>query len=47
MLRDFKISYIYVNSHIDSDSKKKINKLKMTTLLHSLGDYMVLTVKNV
>jgi hypothetical protein len=42
MLQDFKISYIYVNSHVDSNSIK----LKITTLLHSLGDYMILTAKN-
>jgi hypothetical protein len=40
MLQDFKIIYIYMNLYVDS---KNIIKLKMTILLDSLGDYMVLT----
>jgi hypothetical protein len=50
MLRGFKITYIYnflriityiyMNSHVDSNSIK----LKMTILLDPLGDYMVLTL---
>jgi hypothetical protein len=44
-LCDFKISYIYINSHVDSNSNKKIIKIKMTILLHSINDYMILTVK--
>jgi hypothetical protein len=45
MLWSFKISYIYVNSRIDSNSRKKIIKLKMTILLHSFGDYKVIILK--
>jgi hypothetical protein len=44
MLRNFKTTYIYVNLYVDSNSSKKI-KLKITTLLHSIDDYMILTVK--
>jgi hypothetical protein len=47
MQRDIKISYIYVNLHIDYNLNKKIIKLKMTTVLHSLSDYIVVTIKNV
>jgi hypothetical protein len=47
MLQDFKITYIYMNSYVDSNSSKNIIKFKMTTLLDFLGDYMVLTLKMV
>jgi hypothetical protein len=42
---DFKIIYIYMNSYVDFNLKNII-KLKMTTLLYSLGHYMVLILKN-
>jgi hypothetical protein len=45
MLRGFKISYVYVNSHVDFNLNKKIIKLKMITLLHSLDGYMVIIIK--
>jgi hypothetical protein len=45
MLRDFKMSYIYVNSYIDLNYVK-IVKFKITTLLHFFNNYMILT-KNV
>jgi hypothetical protein len=44
MLRDFKMSYIYVNSYIDLNYVK-IVKFKITTLLHFFNNYMILTKK--
>jgi hypothetical protein len=38
------MSYIYVNPHLDF-KLSKIVKFKITTLLHSFTDYMILTVK--
>jgi hypothetical protein len=37
--------YINVNSYVDFKIKQKIIKFKIIILLHSLSDYMVLTVK--
>jgi hypothetical protein len=39
------MSYIYVNSYINFKLNKNTVKFKITTLLHSFGDYMILTVK--
>jgi hypothetical protein len=47
MLRDFKMSYIYVNSHIYFKLNKKIVKFKIIILLHYFGDYMIPAVKDV
>jgi hypothetical protein len=39
------MSYIYVNLYINFKLNKNTVKFKITTLLHSFGDYMILTVK--
>jgi hypothetical protein len=43
MLWDFKISYIYLNSHVDYNWKKD-NQILNGHII-ALGDYSVLTVK--
>jgi hypothetical protein len=47
MLWDLKIYYIYVNSHINFKLNKNIVKFKITTLLYSFGDYMILMFKDI